>query len=95
MNGLQSSLYLYKNVHNFVKTHHSLKKEFKENYQKFLIFVIMKIQRIFSNRRFSVINDNVWKKYDKTTPIMSIGLTNHIWSLKELITYPYHKNISI
>jgi len=41
------------------------------------------------------INGNVWKKYDKVTPMMSIGLTEHIWSLKELLTYPYHKNISI
>jgi hypothetical protein len=69
---LQSSLDLYKTVHNFVKTHHSLKKK---NLRK--------------------IKDNVWKKYDKITPTMSIGLTDHIWSLKELLTYPYHKNISI
>jgi hypothetical protein len=27
--------------------------------------------------------------------MMSIGLTDHIWSLKELLTYPYHKNISM
>jgi hypothetical protein len=69
---LQLSLDLYKTIHNFVKTHHSLKKK---NLKK--------------------INDNVWKKYDKITPTMSIGLTDHIWSLKELLTYPYHKNISI
>jgi len=37
----------------------------------------------------------VWKKYDKRTPMMSIGLTEHVWSLKELLTYPYYKNISI
>jgi hypothetical protein len=41
------------------------------------------------------IKGKVWKKYDKVTPMMSIGLTNHIWTLKELLTYPYHKNISI
>ncbi|MDR2461810.1 MAG: IS1 family transposase [Mycoplasmataceae bacterium] len=69
---LQSNLDLYKSFHNFVKTHHSLKK--------------MNLQKI---------KDNVWKKYKNMTPIMSIGLTDHIWSLKELLTYPYHKNISI
>jgi len=41
------------------------------------------------------INGKTWQKYDKITPMMSIGITNHIWSLKELLTYPYHKNISI
>ena len=41
------------------------------------------------------IQGNVWQKYDKITPMMSIGLTDHIWTLKELLTYPYHKNISI
>jgi hypothetical protein len=41
------------------------------------------------------INGKMWKKYDKTTPMMSISQTNHVWSLKELLTYPYHKNISI
>ena len=41
------------------------------------------------------IKENVWKKYDKITPMMSIGETDHIWTLKELLTYPYHKNISI
>jgi IS1 family transposase len=40
------------------------------------------------------ITGKVWKKYDKITPMMSIRLTKHIWTLKELLTYPYHKNIS-
>jgi hypothetical protein len=60
---LQLNLNLYKTAHNFVKPHHSLKKE---NLKK--------------------IKCNVWKKYDKITPMMSIGLTDHIWSLKELLT---------
>jgi hypothetical protein len=66
-----------------------------ENYQKSSIFVIMKIFDFQQSKGFSVIKDNVWKKYDKITPMMSIGLTDHILSLKELLTYPYHKNISI
>jgi hypothetical protein len=37
------------------------------------------------------IRNNVWKKYDKITLLMSIGLTDHIWFLKEFLTYPYHK----
>jgi len=41
------------------------------------------------------IKGKVWKKYDKITPMMSIGKTDHAWSFKELLTYPYHKNISI
>jgi IS1 family transposase len=41
------------------------------------------------------INGKTWKKYDKITPMMSIGLTEHIWSIEELLTFPYHKNISI
>jgi len=41
------------------------------------------------------IKGNVWRKYDKITPMMSIGLTDHVWTLEELLTYPYHKNISI
>ena len=41
------------------------------------------------------INGKTWKKHDKMTPMMSIGRTKHIWSLKELLIYPYHKNISI
>jgi hypothetical protein len=40
------------------------------------------------------IKGNVWKKYDKTTLMMSIELTNHMLILKELLTYHYHKNIS-
>ena len=37
---------------------------------------------------------NIWKKYEKVTPMMSIKLTDHVWTLKELLTFPYHKNIS-
>jgi len=33
------------------------------------------------------IKENVWKKYDKITPMISIGLTDHIWTLKELLTF--------
>jgi hypothetical protein len=31
------------------------------------------------------------------TPMMSVGKTNHVWALKELLTFPFHenKNISI
>lgn len=36
------------------------------------------------------IKGKIWKKYKKQTPLMSIGITNHIWTLKELLTYPYH-----
>ena len=41
------------------------------------------------------IKNKTWQKYGKITPMMSIGITNHIWDLKEILTYPYHKNISI
>ena len=41
------------------------------------------------------IKDKVWKKYDRITPTMSADITKHVWTLKELLTYPYHKNISI
>jgi len=41
------------------------------------------------------IKGKTWQKYDKITPMMSIGITKHIWNLKELLTYSYHKNISI
>jgi len=36
------------------------------------------------------IQGKTWKKYQKQTPLMSIGITDHIWTLKELLTYPYH-----
>jgi hypothetical protein len=64
---LQLSMILQMTAHNFVRTHHGLKKE---NIEK--------------------IKGKVWKKYDKMTPMMSIGLTDHIWTLKELLTFPYH-----
>jgi IS1 family transposase len=41
------------------------------------------------------IKDKIWKKYDKITPMISAGLTKHIWTLKELLTFPYYKNINI
>lgn len=31
------------------------------------------------------------RKWIKRTPAMAAGLTNHIWSLKELLTFPLHK----
>lgn len=40
------------------------------------------------------IKGKVWSKYKKQTPMMSIGITDHIWTLKELLTFPYHKNIN-
>ena len=40
------------------------------------------------------IKGKVWRKYKKQTPMMSIGITDHIWTLKELLTFPYHKNIN-
>jgi len=40
------------------------------------------------------IKGKVWGKYKKQTPMMSIGITDHIWTLKELLTLPYHKNIN-
>jgi len=56
----------------------------------------------FTRPHFALKKDNLkqikgktWQKFDKVTPMMSIGITNHIWNLKELLTYPYHKNISI
>lgn len=36
------------------------------------------------------IQGKTWRKYKKQTPLMSVGITNHIWTLKELLTYPYH-----
>ncbi|NYB26453.1 MAG: hypothetical protein HVN34_09460 [Methanobacteriaceae archaeon] len=39
------------------------------------------------------IKGKTWKKYRKQTPTMSIGITDHIWTLKELLTYPYHQEL--
>jgi predicted GTPase len=43
----------------------------------------------FSLRKENIqkIKDHVWKKWDKVTPMMSIGVTKHSWSLKELLTH--------
>ena len=40
------------------------------------------------------VNGKVWRKYQKRTPMMSVGITDHIWTLEELLTFPYHKNIN-
>ncbi|BDZ69346.1 hypothetical protein [Methanobacterium ferruginis] len=40
------------------------------------------------------IKGKVWRKYKNQTPMMSAGITDHIWTLKELLTFPYHKNIN-
>ncbi|WP_157082442.1 hypothetical protein [Methanobrevibacter cuticularis] len=29
---------------------------------------------------------NIWKKYEKITPMILTDLTDHIWTLKELLT---------
>jgi len=34
---------------------------------------------------------NLRRKYQKRTPLMSLGITDHVWSLDELLRYPYHK----
>jgi hypothetical protein len=37
-------------------------------------------------------NDDITnKKYIQRTPIMAAGKTDHIWSLEELLTFPYYK----
>ena len=37
------------------------------------------------------VRGNVWKKYRSQTPMMSIGITDHVWTLDELLRFPYHK----
>lgn len=37
------------------------------------------------------ISEHVWQKYEYRTPAMSAGITNHVWSLNELLRFPYHK----
>ena len=37
------------------------------------------------------IHEKVWRKYQKQTPMMSIGITQHVWSMDELLRFPYHK----
>lgn len=37
------------------------------------------------------LHGNVWRKYQKRTPMMSIGVTDHVWSMVELLRFPYHK----
>lgn len=37
------------------------------------------------------INGNVWRKYRKQTPMLSIGKTDHIWTFEELLKFPTHK----
>jgi len=40
------------------------------------------------------VKGKVWRKYQKRTPMMSVGITDHAWTLEELLTFPYHKNIN-
>ena len=35
--------------------------------------------------------ENMLKKFQKRTPMMSAGITDHIWALRELLRYSYHK----
>ena len=51
--------------------------------------------RALKKENLKQIKGKIWQKHDKITPMMSIKQTDHIWSLKELLTYTYHKNISI
>ncbi len=37
------------------------------------------------------IHKRVWRKYQRRTPMMSIGITDHVWSMDELLRFPYHK----
>ena len=37
------------------------------------------------------INGDVWRKFRKQTPMLSIGKTDHIWTLDELLKFPIHK----
>lgn len=37
------------------------------------------------------VHGNPQQKFQRRTPMMSIGITDRIWTLNELLTYPYHK----
>jgi len=37
------------------------------------------------------VQGKVYRKYKKQTPMMSLGVTNHVWSLRELLQFPYYK----
>ena len=37
------------------------------------------------------INGNVFRKYKKQTPMLSIGKADHIWTFEELLKFPIHK----
>ena len=37
------------------------------------------------------VNGKIWKKFRKQTPMLSIGKTDHIWTLGELLRFPIHK----
>jgi len=47
--------------------------------------------KILDNKQ---IQGKTWRKYQKRTPSMSIGITDHIWTLEELLIYPHHQNIN-
>ena len=36
-------------------------------------------------------DDMANRKYIHRTPMMAVGKTDHIWSLEELLTFPYFK----
>jgi len=40
------------------------------------------------------IRGKIWRKYQKRTPMMSAGITDCIWTMEELLTFPFHKNIN-
>jgi hypothetical protein len=49
----------------------------------------------FQNKLKSLENDDITnKKYIQRTPIMAAGKTDHIWSLEELLAFPYYKNFN-
>jgi len=37
------------------------------------------------------IRGKIWRKYQKRTPMMYAGITEHIWTLEELLTFPFIK----
>lgn len=36
-------------------------------------------------------NDITDQKYIQRTPMVAVGKTDYIWSLEELLTFPFHK----
>lgn len=37
------------------------------------------------------VRGNVWREYQKRTPMMSIGVTDYVWSMGELLRFRYYK----